>query len=74
MRKHALDYVKGCDRCQRFGNIIHFPVEDLTNIGVFVPFKQCGVDILGCFPVPKGQLKFVAVAVEYITKWTEIEP
>ncbi|XP_022858502.1 uncharacterized protein LOC111379372 [Olea europaea var. sylvestris] len=74
MKKDASEYVKRCDRCQRFGNVIHSPAEDLTNINCSAPFEQWGVDILGPFPVARGQLKFVAVAVEYFTKWAEAEP
>lgn len=74
MKKDASEYVKRCDRCQRFGNVIHLPAEDLTSINCSAPFEQWGVDILGPFPVARGQLKFVAVAVEYFTKWVEAEP
>ncbi|XP_022895281.1 uncharacterized protein LOC111409466 [Olea europaea var. sylvestris] len=74
MKKDASEYVKRCDRCQRFGNVIHSPAEDLTNINCSASFEQWGVDILDPFPVARGQLKFVAVAVEYFTKWAEAEP
>ncbi|XP_022851490.1 uncharacterized protein LOC111373216 [Olea europaea var. sylvestris] len=73
-KKDAQEYVKKCDKCQRFGNIIHSPAEDLTSISCTTPFKQWGIDILGPFPIARGQLKFVAVAVEYFTKWVEVEP
>ncbi|XP_022880395.1 uncharacterized protein LOC111397623 [Olea europaea var. sylvestris] len=36
-------------------------------------FQQWRVDILGPFPLARGQLKFVAVVVEYFTKWVEAE-
>ncbi|XP_022850056.1 uncharacterized protein LOC111372112 [Olea europaea var. sylvestris] len=68
------DYVRKCDKCQRIGNIIHTPAEELTSIHYSAPFEQRGVDILGHFPLARGQLKFVAVAVEYFTKWVEAEP
>ncbi|XP_022863641.1 uncharacterized protein LOC111383733, partial [Olea europaea var. sylvestris] len=74
MKKDASEYVKNCDKCQRFGNVIHSPAEDLTNINCSAPFEQWGVDILGPFPVARSQLKFIAVAVEYFTKWVEAEP
>nr|KYP75220.1 Pol polyprotein [Cajanus cajan] len=32
------------------------------------------MDILGPFPIAKGQCKFVLVAVDYFTKWIEAEP
>jgi ribonuclease HI len=74
MKKDASDYVKRCDKCQRFGNLIHTHAEELTSILYAAPFEQWGVDILGPFPLARGQVKFVAVAVEYFTKWVEAEP
>ncbi|XP_022850664.1 uncharacterized protein LOC111372547 [Olea europaea var. sylvestris] len=76
MKKDAQEYVKKCDKCQRFGNVIYPPAEDLTSISCTAPFEQWGIDIFGPFPISRGQLKFVAVAVavEYFTKWVEAEP
>nr|KYP47513.1 hypothetical protein KK1_030849 [Cajanus cajan] len=31
------------------------------------------MDILGLFPMEKGQLKFLIVEIDYFTKWIEIE-
>ncbi|XP_022851528.1 uncharacterized protein LOC111373252 [Olea europaea var. sylvestris] len=74
MKKDAAEYVKRYDKCQRFGNAIHAPAEELTSIHYSAPFEQWGVDILGPFPMTRGQLKFAVVAVEYFTKWVEVEP
>nr|KYP59088.1 hypothetical protein KK1_014516 [Cajanus cajan] len=32
------------------------------------------MDILGPFPLAKGQLKFLLVAIDYFTKWIEVCP
>jgi len=32
------------------------------------------MDILGPFPFAKGQVKFLIVAIDYFTKWIEVEP
>nr|KYP71446.1 Pol polyprotein [Cajanus cajan] len=32
------------------------------------------MDILGPFPLAKGQCKFLLVAIDYFTKWIEAEP
>ncbi|XP_022152233.1 uncharacterized protein LOC111020002 [Momordica charantia] len=64
----AKQFVKTCDNCQRFANIIHQPPELLTPISDPWPFAQWGVDIIGPFPLGKGQTKFVVVAVDYFTK------
>ncbi|XP_022158092.1 uncharacterized protein LOC111024661 [Momordica charantia] len=69
----AKQFVKTCDNCQRFASIIHQPPELLTPISAPWPFAQWGVDIIGPFPLGKGQTKFVVVAVDYFTKWAEAE-
>ena len=37
------------------------------------PFAQSGIDILGPLPLGKGQVKFLLVAIDYFTKWVEVE-
>ncbi|KAL0400069.1 UNVERIFIED_CONTAM: Transposon Tf2-11 polyprotein [Sesamum radiatum] len=38
------------------------------------PFMQWGIDIVGPFPLAAGQRKFLLVAIDYFTKWVEVEP
>ncbi|KAL0284035.1 UNVERIFIED_CONTAM: hypothetical protein Sradi_7210900 [Sesamum radiatum] len=38
------------------------------------PFIQWGMDIVGSFPLVAGQMKFLLVAIDYFTKWLEVEP
>ncbi len=74
MQKDALSYTRTCDRCQRFGNLIHSPPETLTPITAPWPFAQWGLDIMGLLPVGRRQLKFLVVGIDYFTKWVEAEP
>ncbi|KAK3013084.1 hypothetical protein RJ639_008975 [Escallonia herrerae] len=37
------------------------------------PFAMWGVDLLRPFPMASGQRRFVIVAIDYFTKWTEAE-
>ncbi|RDX83996.1 hypothetical protein CR513_35022, partial [Mucuna pruriens] len=37
-------------------------------------FSIWEMDILGPFPMAKGQVKFILVAVDYFTKWIKVEP
>ena len=37
------------------------------------PFAQWGLDILGSFPRATDNRRFVLVAVDYFTKWMEVE-
>jgi ribonuclease HI len=70
----ATQYVKACDKCQRFANIPRVPPEEITPITSPWPFAQWGLDIMGPFPIGTKQAKFLVVAIEYFTKWVEAEP
>ena len=73
MQKDAQTYVKVCDKCQRFSNVIRQPIEELTLIIALWPFAQWGLDIIGPFPITMRQLKFLIVSIDYFTKWVEAE-
>ena len=72
--KDATDLVKKCRICQEHAKISRLPSEPLTSITSPWPFQQWGLDILGPLPIGKGQCKFIIVAVDYFTKWAEVEP
>ena len=74
MLKDAQAYIKACDKCQRFSNLIRQPLEELTPITAPWPFAQWGLDIMGPFPTALRQLKFLIVGIDYFTKWVEAEP
>ena len=73
MLKDAQAYVKACDKCQRFSNLIRQPSEELTPMMALWPFTQWGLDIMGPFPTAVRQLKFLVVGIDYFTKWMEVE-
>ena len=50
MQKDAEVYVKTCDKCQRFSNIIRQQTEELTPMTALWPFAQWGLDIYGTTP------------------------
>ena len=74
MLKDAQAYIKACDKCQRFSNLIRQPSEALTPMTAPWPFAQWGLDIMGPFPTALRQLKFLVVGIDYFTKWVEAEP
>jgi hypothetical protein len=74
MQKDAISYTHACDKCQRFGNLIHSPSETLTPMAAPWPFAQWGLDIMEPLPVGRRQLKFLVVGIDYFTKWVEAEP
>ncbi|RDX96069.1 Tf2-9, partial [Mucuna pruriens] len=74
MKGDRMDYVKKCDKCQRFAEGHKAPPENLHHVTSPWPFFKWGVDILGPFPPAPGQIKFLIVAVDYFIKWVEAEP
>ena len=68
-----MELVKKCDKCQRFGNVQCLPVERLTTIASPWTFTQQGIDIISPLPQGKGQVKFLLIAIDYFTKWVEVE-
>ena len=73
MQKDIQTYVKVCDKCQRFSNVIRQPTEELTPMIAPWPFAQWGLDIIGQFSIALRQLKFLIVGIDYFTKWVEAE-
>ena len=74
MQKDAQTYVKTCNKCQRFSNIIKHPSEELTPMTAPWPFAQWGLDIIGPFLITVRQLKFLIVGGrDYFTKLVEAE-
>ena len=73
MQRDAQAYVKACDKCQRFDNLIRQPTEELTLMTAPWPFAQWGLEIMGPFPTAVKQLKFLVVGIDYFTKWVEVE-
>ena len=74
MLRDATDLVKRCKICQEHSKISRLPSKPLTSNTSPWPFQQWGLDILGHLPIGKGQCKFIIVAVDYFTKWAEVEP
>ena len=73
MQKDAMDFVKRCDCCQRYGNIQQVPREKMTTISSPWPFSQWGIDIMGPLPQGKRHMRFLLVVIDYFTKWVEAE-
>ncbi|XP_020229423.1 uncharacterized protein LOC109810380 [Cajanus cajan] len=73
LKGDCAEFVKKCVQCQKHGNLIHASATELHSISSPWPFALWGIDILGPFPIAKGQVKFLLVAVDYFTKWIEAE-
>jgi hypothetical protein len=75
MLEDCFEYYKGCQDCQKFGNIQRVPASALNPIIKPWPFRGWGVDLIGQInpPSSKGH-KFVLLATDYFTKWAEAIP
>ncbi|KAK3032431.1 hypothetical protein RJ639_037158 [Escallonia herrerae] len=69
----AISYKKKCGACQRFSSIPRQAPSPLSTLSSPIPFAMWGMDILGPFPPAMAQRKFVIVAIDYFTKWVEVE-
>ena len=74
MQKDTTQYVKKCDKCQRFGPSIHQLAASLNPIASPWPFSQWDLDIVGPLPRASGNRQWLIVATDYFTKWVEAEP
>ncbi|XP_038678408.1 uncharacterized protein LOC119979856 [Tripterygium wilfordii] len=74
MVSDAKKLVQKCDKCQRHSNVPHIPPSQMVPIQSSCPFAQWGTDLLGPFLSASGQRAYLIVAMDYFTKWVEVEP
>jgi hypothetical protein len=64
-----------CIKCQRFGNIQLAPTGVMNPIVKLWPFRGWGLDFIGeIHPGSSKGHRFILVAMDYFTKWTEAVP
>ena len=73
MQRDAAKYLKRCKQCQKHAPIIHQLSGNLNPISSVWPFARWDLDIIELFPRATGNRRFVLLAVDYFTKWVEIE-
>jgi hypothetical protein len=71
----CFQYYKGCEECQKLGNIQLVLAAMMHSIIKPWQFKGWGLDFIGQIhpPSSKGD-RFVLVTTDYFTKWTEVVP
>jgi ribonuclease HI len=69
MLEDCFEYYKGCQDCQKFGNIQRVPTSALNPIIKPWPFRAWGIDLIGQInPSSSKGHKFVLLATDYFTK------
>jgi len=74
MKEDCGSYVQWCEQCQKHADWHHAPAEELRSVYSPWSFHTWGINILGHFPLAIRQMKYLVVAIEYFTKWIEVEP
>jgi len=74
VRQDCVGYALRCKQCQKYADWHKAPLEELRLIYSPWPFHAWGIDILGPFPLAIRQMMYLIVAIEYFTKWIEVEP
>ncbi|XP_042444109.1 uncharacterized protein LOC122029235 [Zingiber officinale] len=73
LQRDAQMLVNTCLSCQKYQNLMHRPTTLLKTSIVSCPFDQWGMDIVGPFPMAPSQKRFFLIAVDYFSKWVEVE-
>jgi hypothetical protein len=75
MMDDCVKYQKGCEACQRFGNIQFAPAIVMNSIVKPWPFRGWGLDFIGeIHPGSSKGNQFTLVAIDYFAKWTKAVP
>ncbi|XP_024035603.1 uncharacterized protein LOC112096410 [Citrus clementina] len=73
MHQDAQEKTRSCVSCQSFANFSNQPPEKLTSMTSPWPFAQWGIDLIGPLPKARGAATHAIVAIDYFTKWVEVE-
>jgi hypothetical protein len=75
LKKDVRRYVRTCASCQaRKSSLKDRRLGYLMPIPVGKPFDRVAMDILGPLPTTKAGNKYIIVAMDYLTRYTEIAP
>lgn len=73
IQKEAKEFVRRCDKCQRYKNVQQVSREKMTTITSPWPLAQWEINIVGPLPPCKKKVNFLLRAFNYFTKWVEVE-
>jgi hypothetical protein len=75
MEEDCFRYFRGCEACQRFGDVQLAPASMLHLVVKPWPFRGWGLYFIReIHPSSSKGHRFVLVAIDYFTKWTEVVP
>ncbi|XP_063938044.1 uncharacterized protein LOC135147920 [Daucus carota subsp. sativus] len=71
IHQDAMEFVKKCKNCQLFSNVPRASPVLPSSVLSPIPFAVWGIDIMGPFPRAKGDLRYLLVSIDHMTKWVE---
>jgi hypothetical protein len=73
--RDSYKFVRSCDKCQKFVGKEHFSAMPLQPVLPYFPFSKWGLDFIGPInhPSSTGNI-FILTAIDYFTKWIEVDP
>ncbi|XP_074342137.1 uncharacterized protein LOC141679568 [Apium graveolens] len=71
IHQDAIDFVKKYKECQLFSNVSRISPVLPSSVLSPILFAGWGIDIMGPFPRAKGDLRYLLVSIDYMTKWVE---
>jgi len=74
VKEDCVKHEQRCEQCQKHADWHHELAEELRSIYSPWPFHTWGINILRPFPLAIHQMKYLIMAIEYFTKWIEVEP
>ncbi|XP_028088931.1 uncharacterized protein K02A2.6-like [Camellia sinensis] len=74
MEEDAKNFVRRCQSCQKFGNLVHAPAVELRNIKTPYPFHTWPFDLVGPIAQQPRGYRWILAATEVSTTWVEAIP
>ncbi|XP_074377289.1 uncharacterized protein LOC141718807 [Apium graveolens] len=73
IHQDAIEFMKKCKECQLFSNMSRISPVLPSSVLSSIPFAVLGIDIMGPFSRAKGDLRYLLVSIDYMTKWVEVK-
>ena len=74
MKTDAMNFVRKCDKCQRFSSILRSHPEKLTSMTSPWPSAIWGIEFIGPMRTACPAFKYAVIVVNYFTKRAEAKP
>ena len=68
-----MEYARRCDKCQQFSPVSKAHLEELISMTNPWSFAIWRIDLISRLSKGRGSVQYAVVAVDYFTKWVELE-